>query len=150
MKIERQAKLLEIISTKDIVTQEELADELKKQGMDITQATVSRDIKELKLIKVLTDNGTYKYAAVVPSNNPHSNRLVNIFSQTVLSVQSVGNFVCVKTMSGSGGIAGEAIDSLGLEGIVGTIAGDNTIFVLVINEEKANEISKKMKKMISK
>lgn len=148
MKIERQAKLLEIISTKNIETQEELAEELKKQGMDITQATVSRDIKELKLIKVLTEKGTYKYATIMPKENVMSNKLVNIFSQTVNAVQNVGNFICLKTMSGSAGIACEAIDTMNLEGLVGTIAGDNTIFVLVINEEKAKELVKKMKKMI--
>lgn len=149
MKIERQAKLLEIISTRDIETQEELAEELKKEGMDITQATVSRDIKELKLIKVLTEKGTYKYATIVPKDNVMSNKLVNIFAQTVNSVQNVGNFICIKTLTGSAGSACEAIDSMNLEGLVGTIAGDNTIFILAINEEKAKEIVKKMKKTIN-
>ncbi len=150
MKLERQAKLLEIISTKNIETQEELAEELKLLGMDITQATVSRDIKELKLIKVLTDKGTYKYATIAPMESTISNKLMNIFKQTVTTVQNVNNFVVVKTLTGSANAAAEAIDSLNFEGIAGTIAGDNNIFIMCLNNEKAIEIVKKMKKIQAK
>lgn len=149
MKIQRHAKILEIINTKDVDTQEELADELKKSGMDVTQATVSRDIKELKLIKVLSEKGTYKYATISQNEGFLSNKLVNVFSNTVINVENVQNFVVVKTLSGSGSAAAEAIDSMNFEGIVGTIAGDNTIFILTMNEEKAQEIVKKLKKMLS-
>lgn len=148
MKIQRHAKILEIINTKDIETQEELADELKKGGMDVTQATVSRDIKELKLIKVLSEKGTYKYATISQSEGLLSNKLVNVFSNTVINVENVQNFVVVKTLSGSGSAAAEAIDSMSFEGIAGTIAGDNTIFILTMNEEKAQDIVKKLKKML--
>ncbi len=148
MKLERHSKILEIIKSKNIETQEELAEELKKLGMDVTQATVSRDIKELKLIKVLSDKGTYKYAVIEPSENFLSNKLVNIFTHTVISVENVQNIVVVKTISGSGSAAAEAIDSMNLTGIAGSIAGDNTIFILAINEEKALELVKKLKKML--
>ncbi|SHH92358.1 arginine repressor [Clostridium magnum] len=149
MKVTRHAKILEIINSKDIETQEELADELRKSGMNITQATVSRDIKELKLIKVLSENGKYKYATIMHTENFLSNKLVNIFSQTVIGVENVDKFVILKTISGSASAAAEAIDSLNFDGIAGTIAGDNTIFVLARDNEKAQTITRKMKKMIS-
>lgn len=149
MKIQRHSKILEIINSKNIETQEELADELKKIGMDVTQATVSRDIKELKLIKVLSEKGTYKYATISPSEGFISNKLVNVFSNTVINVENVQNFVIVKTLSGSGSAAAEAIDSMNFEGIAGTIAGDNTIFILCLNEEKAYGIVKKLRKLLA-
>jgi arginine repressor len=149
MKVTRHAKILEIINSKDVETQEELADELRKSGMNITQATVSRDIKELKLIKVLSESGKYKYATIMHTENFLSNKLVNIFSQTVIGVENVDKFVILKTISGSASAAAEAIDSLNFDGIAGTIAGDNTIFVLARDSEKAQTITRKMKKMIS-
>lgn len=150
MKVTRHAKILEIINSKDIETQEELAEELKKGGMDVTQATVSRDIKELKLIKVLSDSGKYKYATISHTESFLSNKLVNIFTQTVLRVENISSFVVVKTISGSAAAAAEAVDSLNFEGIAGTIAGDNTIFVLARSEEMAQDITQKMKKMLNK
>ncbi|AJA47985.1 arginine repressor [Clostridium pasteurianum DSM 525 = ATCC 6013] len=149
MKISRHAKILEIINSKDIETQEELADELRKQDMVVTQATVSRDIKELKLIKVLSNNGKYKYASISSNENFLSNKLVSVFIQTVLNVEHVKNFVVVKTISGSAPGAAEAIDSLNFDEIAGTIAGDNTIFILVRSEEKAFEIVQKLKKLLN-
>lgn len=149
MKITRHAKILEIINNKDIETQEELAEELKKSGIDVTQATVSRDIKELKLIKVLSNNGGYKYAAIAPTENILSDRLVSIFVQTVLLIDYVNNFIVIKTISGSANAAAEAIDSLGWDGIMGTIAGDNTIFIITRSNEKAEELVSRLKKLVS-
>jgi transcriptional regulator of arginine metabolism len=149
MKLARHAKILEIINSQDIETQEELAEELKKSGMNVTQATVSRDIKELKLIKVLSETGKYKYATITHTESFMSNKLVSIFTQTVINVETVENFVVVRTISGSASAAAEAIDSLNFDGIAGTLAGDNTIFVLARTQEKAQAISQKMKKMIS-
>ncbi|AKA70186.1 arginine repressor [Clostridium scatologenes] len=149
MKITRHAKILEIINSKNIETQEELAEELRKSGMDVTQATVSRDIKELKLIKVLSDDGNYKYATIVHTESFLSNKLINIFSQTVVSVENIDKFVIIKTMTGSAAAAAEAIDTLNFDGVAGTIAGDNTIFLLARDSEKAEIIAQKMKKMIS-
>lgn len=148
MKINRHSKILEIINSKSIETQEELAEELKNSGIDVTQATVSRDIKELKLIKVLDDYGKYKYATISQNNRYMPNKLMGIFTQTVINVENVENFVVIKTISGSAAAAAEAIDSLNFGGIVGTIAGDNTIFVLTRNKENAIEITEKMKKML--
>lgn len=149
MKITRHAKILEIINSNDIETQEELADKLKESGMNVTQATVSRDIKELKLIKVLSDSGKYKYATISHTKNFLSNKLVNIFSQTVTSVENINNFIIIKTLSGSAPAAAEAIDTLNFVGIAGSIAGDNTIFVMTRDAEKAYNITQKMRKMIA-
>lgn len=148
MKIARHAKILEIINNMDIETQEELAEELKESGIDVTQATVSRDIKELKLIKVLSNSGKYKYASISPIENVISDKLVTIFSQTVLTIDYVDNFIVIKTISGSAPAAAEAIDSLKWDGIVGSIAGDNTIFVLAKNSEKTLELVGKLKRML--
>lgn len=149
MKLARHTKILDIIASNEIETQEELAEELKKNGINVTQATVSRDIKELKLIKVLSGSGRYKYASISPNENFLSNKLVNIFSQTVLQVDSVNNFIVIRTISGSANAAAEALDSLSLDGVAGTLAGDNTIFILVRNNEKAKEIVQKIKKMLN-
>jgi transcriptional regulator of arginine metabolism len=149
MKVLRHAKIVEIINSKEIETQEELADELKLNGMDVTQATVSRDIKELKLIKVLSGSGKYKYVAISPEQNFLSNKLVNIFAHTVLNAENINNFVVVKTITGSASAAAEAIDSLNFDEIAGTIAGDNTIFIMVRTPEKAQELVKKIKKMLN-
>jgi transcriptional regulator of arginine metabolism len=147
MKIARHARILEIISNRDIETQEDLADELKKGGMDVTQATVSRDIKELKLIKVLSKSGRYKYAAIAPTETMLSDKLVTIFTQTVLTIDFVNNMIVIRTISGSASAAAEAIDSLKWDGIVGTLAGDNTIFVIARSNLKAEEIVSKLKKL---
>ncbi|NMM61366.1 arginine repressor [Clostridium sp. P21] len=148
MKITRHAKILEIINSKDIETQEELAEELRKSGMDVTQATVSRDIKELKLIKVLADDGNYKYATIVHTESFLSNKLIKIFSETVVSVENVDNFIIIKTIAGSANAAAESLDSLNFYGIAGTVAGNNTIFVLARDTDKAKIIVADMKKMV--
>lgn len=148
MKVTRHEKILELIEKKDIETQEDLAEELRKTGIEITQATVSRDIKELKLIKVLGENNKYKYASIIKNDNNLSNKLTNIFSHSVTSVENVNNFVVVKTLSGSANAAAEAIDSLGFKGIAGTLAGDNTIFIMARTPEQAFEIVARVKKII--
>ncbi len=149
MKIARHAKVIEIIQSKDIETQEQLAEELKNNGFNITQATISRDIKELKLIKVMNSHGTHKYATITPTDTFLSNKLVNIFSQTVICVDYVDKFVVLKTISGAAPAAAEALDTLKFNGIAGSIAGDNTVFILVRTEEDREELLQKIKKMIS-
>lgn len=149
MKITRHARILEIISQKDIETQEELVEDLRKQGMDVTQATVSRDIKELKLIKVLSNSGKYKYAAITHGENILSEKLVSMFTQSVIHIDYVGNIIVLKTIAGSAPAAAEAIDSLGWDGIVGSLAGDNNIFVLTRSDEKTQELVGKFKKLLN-
>lgn len=148
MKISRHAKILEIIESNPTETQEELAEELKKNGYNITQATVSRDIKELKLVKVLDENGIYKYASLKEQDSMLSERLVKVFTESVLSVDYSGNIVVIKTFSGAANAACEALDVFDIKEVVGTIAGDNTIFVLVRNPENVEAVIDKLKKMM--
>lgn len=148
MKLVRHKKILEIINSSDIETQDELAEALSQNGFDVTQATVSRDIRILKLAKVMAVSGKYKYVSVEKDTMDFSNKLVKIFANTVLNAESVDNFVVIKTLSGSGSAAAEAIDSLGLTEIAGTIAGDNTIFILTRNKENADQLVDKIKSMI--
>lgn len=149
MKINRHEKILEIIKLKDIDTQEELAHELRENGFNVTQATVSRDIKNLQLLKVLTRKGTYKYVSPQKNNMTNSSdKLVSVFSHTVVGVEQIDNFVVVKTLSGSASAAAEALDVLGLNEIAGTIAGDNTIFILARSTEMAETIVEKINDII--
>lgn len=148
MKPRRHSKILEIIHDKDIETQEELAEELKSAGFDVTQATVSRDIKILKLIKMQSTSGTYRYIASSTEQRDINDKLASILSNAVVSVENVDKFVVVKTLTGSANAAAEAIDTLIPSEIAGTIAGDNTIFILVRTIEKAEDLVSKVRKMI--
>lgn len=149
MKSKRHTKILEIIGSKEIETQEELAEELKKQGFDVTQATVSRDIKNLKLIKVQSSSGKSKYVVSRGEQKNIVDRLSNILSNTVLLVENVDKMVVIKTITGSAPITAEAIDNLESADIAGTVAGDNTIFILVRTVESAEELVAKIRKRMS-
>ena len=148
MKNARQTAILSIIEQNDIETQEELASRLRKMGIDVTQATVSRDIKELRLLKVLSATGGYKYATADKAEHGLSERFVRMFKDSVLSVNSAGNIVVLKTLSGSANVAGEAIDSMRLPEILGTMAGDNTVFAVVQNESVAVDMVKRFQEML--
>ena len=139
---------IEIIKSTAIETQEELAEELKKAGFDVTQATVSRDIKNLKLVKKQDNKGHYRYTIIEEEKNEMVDRLSNILANTVTSVENVDKMVVVKTISGSASAAAEAIDTLHLGEIAGTIAGDNTIFILVRSLEKAETLVSRILEMI--
>lgn len=148
MKYSRHAKILEIIENHEIETQEELAEYLKKNGIHVTQATVSRDIKELRLIKVLAKSGRYKYASLKQQESAISDRLVKIFKDSILSIDSAGNIVVLKTLAGAANAAGAAVDALDIKEIVGTIAGDDTIFILVREQEGVGMVVDRFKKLI--
>ncbi len=148
LKLRRHNKILEIINEKDIETQEELAEELKKAGFDVTQATVSRDIKILKLIKMQGLSGTYKYAVSSKESKDINDKLSSILSNAAISVENVDNFVVVKTLTGSAMAVAEAIDTLFDTEVAGTIAGDNTIFILARSLDKAEELVDRVRKMI--
>nr|WP_244990360.1 arginine repressor [Clostridium algidicarnis] len=148
VKSKRHSKILEIISLKDIETQEELAEELKESGFNVTQATISRDIKMLKITKVLSSEGRYKYVVISRDQNQISDKLASVLTNTVLSIESIDKMVVIKTISGSASAAAEAIDNLQLTEIAGTIAGDNTILILVRSLERAEELVRKIRKLI--
>ena len=147
MKSIRQNMILEIIETRDIDTQEELAEELKKHGVNVTQATVSRDIKEMRLLKVLSENGGYKYATAERSEKGLNDRLNRIFAESVLSVACASPFIVLKTLSGSANAAAESIDNLHWPEILGTIAGDNTIFVAIADEASVQNVAARFRGM---
>ncbi len=136
MRYSRQNKIIEIINNNEVDTQEKLASLLKEQGFEVTQATISRDIKELQLVKTLSSSGKYKYAVNTSSDLPLTDRFVKIFRQTVVSVDSAENLIIIKTLSGCASAAGEAIDTSRMAHIKGSIAGDNTLLIIV--DEKNN------------
>lgn len=148
MKDNRHSRILEIIKNEDIETQDELADRLRAQNINVTQATVSRDIKELNLIKIPSHSGKYKYSKTSTNNDSSINALAYIFSNTAISVERVDKILVVKTITASASVAAEAIDSFMLNGIVGSIAGDNTIFILVRTEERAEDLKREIEKLI--
>ena len=131
MKQGRQSIILELIESFDIETQDELSSLLREKGYEVTQATISRDIKELKLIKVQSDNGAYKYAASGRETMGKLDIFKRVFRDTVLSVETAASLVVVRTMAGSANAAAEAIDEMDIPEVAGTLAGDNTIFVAV-------------------
>jgi transcriptional regulator of arginine metabolism len=148
MRYSRQNKILDIINEYEVETQDKLAALLKEYDYDVTQATISRDIKELHLIKTLSSTGKYKYAAAVNMNAPISDRFVNIFRETIKSVICAGNLIVVKTLSGCANAAGEAIDSLNFPHIVGSVAGDNTLLVIIDDAEHATDVVEQLNDML--
>ena len=149
MKSRRHDKILEIINSREVETQEELAEALKESGFDVTQATVSRDIKNLKLIKIQSSTGKYRYMAPTKEERDINDKLYSILANATLSAEKVDKFVVIKTLTGAASAAAEAIDSLFEAEIAGTIAGDNTIFVLLRNDDEALELIEKIKKLMS-
>ena len=138
MKSQRQAKILEIISTINVETQEQLLQELEQAGFRSTQATISRDIKELRIVKELTTLGTYRYttaAKEVPTT--FSNRLNTIFRECVTRYDYAQNLVVIHTLPGLAGAAASAIDSMNLSVVVGTLAGDDTVMVVMRDNNAA-------------
>lgn len=148
MRYSRQNKILNLISNYEIDTQEKLASMLRANGFEVTQATVSRDIKELQLVKVLSSSGKYKYAVGTHKDLPASERFSKIFRETITSFVASGNIVAVKTLSGCGPAAGEAIDSYGIPHIVASVAGDNTIFLLADDQKNVPEILEKFQELL--
>lgn len=149
MKNNRQAMILEIISQENIETQEQLLQRLQERGIVSTQATMSRDIKQLHLIKEPAGQGVYKYA--VSNNRTRLNtadKLRTIFKESIISVNYAQNIVVVKTIAGLAGGACEALDHMGVGGIVGTLAGENTVFVVMENTEAAEIMCKDIQEML--
>ena len=132
MRYSRQNKILELIQKHVVETQDQLQDLLEQEGYKVTQATISRDIKELQLVKVSIDKDRYK-----------------IFRETIVSYASAQNLIVVKTLSGCGNAAAEAIDCLKLEHVVGSVAGDNTLLIIAEHEEYVATILKVFEDMIA-
>ena len=148
MKNERQNVIKEIINDQIIRTQDDLANALLLRGFRVTQATVSRDIKDMHLVKIPSEDGGYRYSVGEKESVGISDRLTRILSESVVHIDSAGNLIVIQTLSGSAHVAGEAIDNLKWHDIMGTIAGDNTILVIVRSAEAVPEILKSFQALI--
>ncbi|MBQ3754612.1 MAG: arginine repressor [Clostridia bacterium] len=145
----RQIRILDIISKHDIDTQEELVTYLKAEGFNVTQATISRDIKEMNIIKTLAaDCRHYKYVAHEQKEATTSDKFLNIFKSTVLSIRAAENLVVLRTEPGSAGPASELIDRLKYDEVLGVIAGDNTIFVAVDTIKNTEIIKQRLEDLL--
>ena len=148
MKKRRHEKILQSISNNTVDTQEELLRLLRQEGFDVTQATVSRDIKELRLVKTQTGTGKYRYTAPKEGVRDISSRFYSLFSENTISVQSACNMVVIKSLTGMAQAVCAAMDSLHWEGIVGTLAGDDTIFVVTKDEDCARRFTEELRQML--
>lgn len=144
----RQSKILELISMKEIETQEELVSELRAQNFDITQATISRDIKELGLIKVMSESKKYKYAYIDSSEQQVSNKLTSIFKESIISIKPVNNLVIIKTLKGISSAISGFIDKLQLKSVLGSVYGDETVMIICLDEIEADIVYDKLTQMI--
>ena len=138
MKNKRQAKIMEIITNRNVETQEQLLKELKEAGFRSTQATISRDIKELRIIKELTSFGTYRYATTNEEmSGTFSGRLNTIFRECVTRYDYAQNLVVIHTLPGLAGAAASSIDAMNMSVVVGTLAGDDTVLVVMRDNNAA-------------
>jgi len=144
----RQSKILDIISAKEIETQDELVRELTAGGFKVTQATVSRDIKELGLVKTPADAYKYKYTSVRSQDIKISNKFLNVYREAVLTMMVATNMVVVKTLSGSANAVAMVVDQLHFPEKLGTIAGDDTLIVIAKNNADAEVLHDKLLKII--
>lgn len=148
MKYNRHAKILDIIENYVIETQDDLADKLRELGMDVTQATISRDIKELRLVKVLTPDGKYRYSAMNSDAGSVNDRLLVIIKEAYVSCDYANNILVIKTLPGMAQAVGATLDALGWNDIVGTIAGDDTVMVVCRAEKIAEDLMDKITRMV--
>ncbi len=148
MKNVRQSEILNIVQTKDVETQEQLLEELRARGFTTTQATISRDIKELRLVKELTGSGGYRYALSERKASSTSDaRLRNIFKEGVVSVDVAQNIVVVRTMPGLASAACSALDAMEIDGMVGSLAGDDTGILIMRDNTFAQQFSSEVHKL---
>ncbi len=147
MKIARHAEILKIINQYDIETQEELAAKLNESGFAATQATISRDIRELKLTKVATGRGKVRYTVLQKPDAEAEGKYLRTFKDAVISMETAGNILVIKTESGMAMASAAALDELNWPEIVGCIAGDNTIFLALKTPEGCEKVLEKLKRM---
>lgn len=148
MKTKRQTKMLELIKKHNIETQEELSDYLQKEGYQVTQATVSRDIRELKLTKVAMSNGRQKYAVLTEANEDLSEKYTRVFRDAFVSMDMAQNILVIKTVSGMAMAVAAAIDAMHLHEIVGCIAGDDTIMCAVRSVDDTIAVMSRLRKLV--
>ena len=149
VKRERQAEILKLIHENDIETQEELASRLRENGFNVTQATVSRDIRELKLMKVAGERGHQRYALLQSQTPGAAGRYVRVLREACQSIEPAGNLIVIKTAGGMAMAAAAALDEMNWDEIAGCIAGDNTIFCAVRNVSEAPHVADRLRKIIN-
>lgn len=150
MKTQRQAKIMEIISTQDVETQEQLLQALQESGFTSTQATISRDIKELRIVKELTGFGTYRYSVSnKDGGSTFSARLNTIFRECIVGFDYAQNIIVVKTMPGLASAAAAAIDSMNMSVVVGTLAGDDTVMIVMRDNNSAAAFCGEIKSLLA-
>lgn len=140
MKAKRQRKIIELISDYNIETQEELANLLIENGFAVTQATVSRDIRELNLTKIPAENGRQKYAVPNSTTIVLNSKYMRVLNDGILSIETAGNILVIKTVSGMAMAVGAAVDAINIKEIVGCIAGDDTIMCVVKHAEDSEKV----------
>lgn len=145
MKVKRHAKILEIIRKCDVDTQEELCDRLNEAGYKVTQATVSRDIRELKLTKVSLSDGRQKYTSLADSGNELGEKYIRIFKEGVVSMDMAQNILVIKTVSGMAMAVAAALDAMDCHEIVGSIAGDDTIMCAIRTVEETQSLIRRLR-----
>ncbi len=149
MKSQRQAKILEIISGRNVETQEQLLEALQKEGFRGTQATISRDIKELRIVKELTSLGTYRYTVSTNEvSGAFSARLNTIFKECVVGLDFAQNIIIVRTLPGLASAAASAIDSMNLSAVVGSLAGDDTVMIVMRDNNAATAFCTEIKSLL--
>lgn len=150
MKSQRQAKIMEIISTTNVETQEQLLAALRQAGFHGTQATISRDIKELRIVKELTSLGNYRYTvSTTEIDGTFSSRLNTIFRECVVSFDYAQNIIVIRTMPGLASAAGSAIDAMNFSSVVGTLAGDDTVMVVMRDNNAAAAFCGEIKSLLN-
>ena len=150
MKSQRQAKIMEIISNRNVETQEQLLQELQNAGFRSTQATISRDIKELRIIKELTSFGTYRYTTSgAETAGTFSSKLNTIFRECITSFDYAQNMIVIRTLPGLASAAASAIDAMTMSVVVGTIAGDDTVFIVMRDNNAAAAFCGEIQNLLS-
>ena len=147
-KIKRQQKLLDIIKQYEVETQEELIVILNNSGYNVTQATVSRDINELKLIKVTGQNKKYKYSQVTQSKQIDNSKFLNLFKAAVVSIDVAQNLIVVKTLISNGAPVGATVDSLNYKEVVGCVAGDDTLLIVTHTMQEATVVAARLRELL--
>ena len=148
MRGDRLEAIRKIVETQVIQRQDELVEELQKAGFRVTQATVSRDMNRLRIEKITTENGTVRYVLPPQSENMVNHRLFRILSESVISLACSRNLLVIQTLPGTAHAAGEAVDTLGWEEILGTIAGDNTILAVIREDVAADNVLRRLEEII--
>lgn len=148
LKTERHKEILRLIENREIETQEELCKALNDESFVVTQATVSRDIRDLRLFKVVGVEKKYRYASLTKTEGEVSEKMRNLFKTCVLKIEAAQNLIVVKTMTGNGANAGAVVDKFNIQGIVGSVAGDDTLLVICHDNATANDVAARLSDLL--